>query len=225
MWTPDGRRVTYRGAVAGPDCIFWKPADSSGAAERLATAPTNLVPACWSSDGKALLYYEVGGAGATAIALWAVEPGRQRPPGKVVDDVFEVSGAQPSPDGEWLAYASKRSGQWEVYVEPYGRPGARLQVSAGGGTFPTWRADARELFYAVSTSQTGAASPLKMMSVPVTTRPTFAMGPRAALFDGTYLTTSPARSFDVSTAGAFCSSRAGGRGAEADKHCPRAELV
>jgi len=50
-----------------------------------------------------------------------------------------------SPDGRWLAYASNESETWEVYVRPFPGPGGRWQISTGGGTFPLWSRDGREL--------------------------------------------------------------------------------
>jgi serine/threonine-protein kinase len=52
-----------------------------------------------------------------------------------------------SPDGRWLAYASNRSGRWEVYVRPYPGPGADEQVSVDGGDSPAWNPNGRELFF------------------------------------------------------------------------------
>jgi hypothetical protein len=54
---------------------------------------------------------------------------------------------QVSPDGRWLAYISDESGDWEVYVQPFRRPGERLRVSVDGGGQPKWRGDGKELFY------------------------------------------------------------------------------
>ena len=52
IWTPDGERVTFRSNRAGgPWNLFWKPADGSGAAERLATSDRSQTPSSWSSDG------------------------------------------------------------------------------------------------------------------------------------------------------------------------------
>jgi hypothetical protein len=39
------------------------------------------------------------------------------------------------------------AGQWEVYVQPFMRPGDRVRVSTVGGGEPRWRADGKELFY------------------------------------------------------------------------------
>lgn len=53
-----------------------------------------------------------------------------------------------SPDGRWLAYVSNESGNFEVYVRPLARPG-RWQISTGGGGgyFPVWSRDGRELLF------------------------------------------------------------------------------
>jgi serine/threonine-protein kinase len=52
-----------------------------------------------------------------------------------------------SPDGRWLAYESNESGNYEVYVRPFPGPGGRWQISTGGGVFPGWFHNGKELFY------------------------------------------------------------------------------
>jgi len=54
---------------------------------------------------------------------------------------------QISPDGRFLLYASTESGSEEVYLTTYPRPTQRWEVSRGGGAFPRWRGDGREIFY------------------------------------------------------------------------------
>ena len=79
------------------------------------------------------------------------------------------------PDGHWLAYTSNQSGQAEVYVVPFPpSPGTKWLVSRGGGAQPRWRRDGKELFYISADSQ--------MMSVEVSTRPTFQSGTPHPLF-------------------------------------------
>ena len=58
IWTPDGKRVTFRSSQAGAENLFWQPADGSGVAERLTTSENNQTPASWSPDGKSLLFLE-----------------------------------------------------------------------------------------------------------------------------------------------------------------------
>jgi eukaryotic-like serine/threonine-protein kinase len=52
-----------------------------------------------------------------------------------------------SPDGPWLAYASNETGRYEVYVRAFPGLGGKRQVSTGGGIFPRWRRDGREVFF------------------------------------------------------------------------------
>ncbi len=51
-----------------------------------------------------------------------------------------------SPDGKYVAYESSASGMFEVEVASI-QTGARVQVSVGGGTWPAWSRDGRQLFF------------------------------------------------------------------------------
>jgi serine/threonine-protein kinase len=46
-----------------------------------------------------------------------------------------------------MAYCSNESGQLEVYVVPFPGPGGKWRVSTGGGKFPIWSRNGRELFF------------------------------------------------------------------------------
>jgi serine/threonine-protein kinase len=53
-----------------------------------------------------------------------------------------------SPDGNWLAYESNETGDFEIYVRPFpGVNGGRWKISKTGGSQPVWRRDSKELFY------------------------------------------------------------------------------
>jgi hypothetical protein len=56
-----------------------------------------------------------------------------------------------SADGHWLAYMSDESGTYEIFVRPFpgGSSGSagKWQISNGGGWFPIWSQDGRELFF------------------------------------------------------------------------------
>ena len=60
---------------------------------------------------------------------------------------FNESAAIFSPDGRLLAYVSDETGHNEVYVQPFPGPGAKRQVSVGGGTSPVWGRQEGEIFY------------------------------------------------------------------------------
>jgi Tol biopolymer transport system component len=71
-----------------------------------------------------------------------------------------------SPDGRYLAYQSRESGRYEVYVANYPpRDGRRWRVSTGGGTLPRWARNGRELFF---------VDPSGLMSVPMDGDPALA---------------------------------------------------
>src|SRR4030095_15101849 len=64
---------------------------------------------------------------------------------------FSEGVARFSPDGKWIAYVSNETGRSEVYIRPFreGPAGAndRLQVSNGGGDFPAWSRNGKELIF------------------------------------------------------------------------------
>jgi len=107
---------------------------------------------------------------------------------------FVERNAALSPDGRWMAYQSIESGQWEVYVRPFPDVnGGRWQVSSGGGGWPLWSPDGRELFYVASEG---------MMAVPIETEPTFTQGTVDLLFDlGPYERFLRNRRIDISPEG------------------------
>jgi hypothetical protein len=58
-----------------------------------------------------------------------------------------------SPDGNWIAYVSNETGQWEVCVRPYPGPGEKVRVSNGGGLFPIWSRAKKELLFSTPDSE------------------------------------------------------------------------
>jgi len=46
-----------------------------------------------------------------------------------------------------VAYTSDESGRPEVYVDAFPEVRNKVRISTGGGEFPEWSADGRELFY------------------------------------------------------------------------------
>jgi Tol biopolymer transport system component len=140
VWTPDSRRIVFR-TVTG---IWAMDLDGSGLQNIAGTSVTDI-PASISPDGETLAFVrQTSEAGADVYALsLSGDPN----PHVLVKTPGYDGGAQFSPDGHWIAYASNVSGQMEVYIHPYPGPGRERPVSTQGGTHPKWNRNGKELFY------------------------------------------------------------------------------
>jgi Tol biopolymer transport system component len=140
VWTPDSARVTF-----GQGTIVERPADGSGTLRTVLSEPNNSYPTSWSRDARHLLINDLSPAAATGNGdIWVVTNGEARP--LIRTTAVEVHGRF-SPDGRWIAYQSNESGRHEVYAIRYPQLEGRVVVSAGGGAWPVWSRDGREIFY------------------------------------------------------------------------------
>jgi serine/threonine-protein kinase len=199
IWTPDGQRLTYATANGGPENLYWRPADGTGAPELLRKSAYPNTASSWSPDGRTLLFMELDRT--TGYDVWALSADGDHRAHPILQTKYDEQYAEFSPDGHWIAYVSNETGQTEVYVQPYPGTGARQQVSVGGGTAPAWSRDGKELFYLTARSVGGQAVPLKIMVVPVTLTPTFDAGAPHVLFEGTFGNSAAIRDYDVTPDG------------------------
>jgi hypothetical protein len=97
------------------------------------------------------IVYRTDDDGSTAIGLgdiMAFRPGGDAEPIAIVATEYEETSPSVSPDGQWIAYVSTRTGRKEVYVSPFPNSEDRFfPVSQGGGTEPVWAHNGHELFY------------------------------------------------------------------------------
>jgi len=183
LWTPDGRRLTFRVGMPGPFMMWWMPADRSGGAEQLTRIGTEHLagfaagqsPASWSPDGKAVAFTQM--APPARADVWVLEMEGDRKPRPFAQSKFSEGAPRFSPDGKWIAYVSDETGRNEVYVQSYPGPGPKIQMSADGGTDPVWASRTGELFY---------RNEDKMMVVAVTLQPRFNAGKPRLLWTGHY---------------------------------------
>jgi Tol biopolymer transport system component len=175
LWTPDGQRIIYRTRM--PSFSFrWKPADGSGTDEMLLGKDFDdpgATPFSVSPDGKTLLFGRHNSAGASGTYALSLDGSGKIQP--FLQSTFNQSSAQFSPDGHWVAYVSNESGREEVYVQPFPGPGGKWMISTGGGSYPLWARNGREIFY---------RSEERIMSVPVETQSSFKAGTPRLLFRG-----------------------------------------
>jgi len=186
VWSPDGTSIVFSRLNGGVSEWYRRAANLAGEEELLFRARDLGVVSSISPDGRFVLFTGPlpGPADIQAVDLSKVLEAREPIP--LVTSEFNEANARFSPDGRWFSYASNESGAPEIYVRPFnanaapGAPlstGGRAMVSKGGATFggAIWRGDGKELFY--------LASDGTLMSVPVSTEPTFSVGgPPRALF-------------------------------------------
>jgi Tol biopolymer transport system component len=151
IWSPDGTRIAYmsnrRSAAGTMFDTYVKSVSGDGREDLLVGGDAGnaaQIPEDWSADGRFVLYTD------TEKGVWAVRTDADKKPFPVVETVgfLSASGAQFSPDGEWIAYQSQESGQrTEVFVQRFPGPARKVQISTTGGVQVRWRRDGRELFY------------------------------------------------------------------------------
>ena len=144
-WSPDGKSITFSSNRKGAYDLYQKPSNGPGSEQLLLETPENKFPMGYSPDGRFLLFRNT--SPSTNWDLWALPLGGDRRPFPVVNTPFQEMMGEFSPDGGWIAYQSNESGQYEIYVQPFPEPGARVQISTAGGSQPRWRRDGKELFY------------------------------------------------------------------------------
>ena len=149
-------------------------------------------PHAFSPDGQLLVYTQTDPGMGRGIGTLSVEG--EETAELLIQTAFDEGNPALSPDGQWIAYQSNESGQFEVVVRPFPNIEAgRWQFSSGGGQEPVWSPDGRELFYR---DQGGG----QVLSAPVQTDPTFQPGNPEVLFEGQYY---PARgrTYDIAPDG------------------------
>ena len=143
QWSADGASVSYSvNAPGGKDLLVQ--AVKGGEARVLARRDGMQFASDWLRDGSALLVTDDGGGQQHDILVQLVDGSKAW---AYVATAADETAARISPDRRWVAYTSDASGQAEVYVDSYARPGRRVMVSLGGGIHPVWRGDGRELYY------------------------------------------------------------------------------
>ena len=192
VWTPDGRRVVFASARAGPWNLY--SASPAGGGGELpiyeATEPLLKYPTAVTEAGRLIVYQGSGD-------LWMVPIDGSRPPSLLL-----ASGAQGrvSPDGRWLAYVAGGPTDRQVYITTFPTPTDRWRVSAHGGRDPHWRQDGRELFFLADDYILTAVrvDPRKPIS-PGAPEPLFRLSfdPDAPLFGSVYAPTTDGQRFLV----------------------------
>lgn len=189
-WSPDGKRVAFSAMKPGTTStnVYLKRADGAGDPELLLSADEIDAPEDWSRDGRYLVITR-GRIGSQKI--WIVPMFGDRKPFPLFPNAtFDHFTGRVSPDGKWIAYASRESGAVDIYVTSFPNSVGKWQLSSGGAAFPqAWKGDTKELYFiakdgnmmAVSVGESAGSFAVK--DIHPLFRSPFLAGPVNTIFD------------------------------------------
>ena len=175
LWSPDGSRIVFSSNRYGDghNHIYITSASGAGDDQLLLPSDSDEFPTSWSRDGQSILITRFGFKAHAGIWLVPLSGDRQPKP-LLQSAAFDQLLGRLSPDGRFIAYTSNESGRPEVYVQTFPPSGGKWTISSGGGAFPLWRDDGKELFYVIEDG--------KVMSAQIREGATFESGVPQLLF-------------------------------------------
>jgi Tol biopolymer transport system component len=147
VWSPDGLWIVFasRRGGGGSFNLYRRRADRTGEVERLTTGENSQFPVSFSPDGSILVFTERTPDNSSDIMLLRL--GDEAEPEAFLATPFAEFNPAVSPEGRWIAYVSRESGEFEVFVSPFPRGGSPVKVSEGQGFQPKWMPDGKEIIY------------------------------------------------------------------------------
>ena len=182
--------------LSPPRNLFRQASDGAGTPEQLTKGDVTQIPVAVTPGGDELIFWQLKDPATMAGDLMLLPLRGNRQPHLLLETQFREANWELSPDGNWLAYQSNKSGREEIWVRPFPDvlKGEWL-ISTSGGRMPLWARNGAELLY---------ESMGRLMRVPlVTTGSTVKPGTPVKVLDGPYFygalgVVDIRRTFDVS---------------------------
>ncbi len=170
VWSPDDSHIAFFDGTF----VNQRTTNGAGQNEILDRSARLKAPVDWSKDDRYIIEDAIADS-KTGTDVWVLPLFGDKKPFPYLQTDANESQAKLSPNGQWLAYQSDESKRNEIYVTTFPQPGGKWQISTGGGSFPVWGRDGKELYY--------IAADGKMMAVDVKSGPKFDPGVPRSLFD------------------------------------------
>jgi Tol biopolymer transport system component len=200
VWSPDGKHFAISATEKGAPNIFVVPVDGRGEPERQTRDKDHQDPASWTPDGQTIAFVDFPSPSNGDI--WLVDRGDTASVRPLIVTQYDERHAMISSDGNWMAYTSNRSEQYEIYVESFPDRGKSFQVSLNGGTDPMWARSGDELFFWTVDRGVENAPLNVLMSAEINTEPAFSVGTPRELLRANWASHSSGRpNYDVSPDG------------------------
>ncbi len=193
VWSPDGSRIAFTSNRDGAFNVYQKATSGTAPDELLDKAPHIKAPIDWSRDGR----YIIEGASdpKTKTDVWVLPLFGDRKAFPYLQTEFNDFDGKLSPNGQWLAYASDETKQFDIYVQTFPAHKGKWQVSTSGGSFPLWSRDGKELYF--------IGPDRKLMAVEIKAGDTFEAGTPKPLFDSHFGRIAEFPWYDVTKDGRF----------------------
>jgi serine/threonine-protein kinase len=186
LWNPNGEEIVFSTARNKTFDVYRRPVDLSRPETLLLDTDNNMRTGDWTRQGHLVIREEIPGKGMD-LRFWP-ETDDESTMVPLLEGPDDELAPVVSPDGEWLAYVSNYSGNDEIYVTSFPKPGAKLKISVKGGNSPTWSPDGRTLYYLEG---------IRMIAVSIETEPRFRVTGRETLFEGNYVQYRWSRQHDI----------------------------
>ncbi|MEW6278400.1 MAG: prepilin-type N-terminal cleavage/methylation domain-containing protein [Candidatus Eremiobacterota bacterium] len=148
-WTADGTQITF--CVAGPDAWLWRVnADGTNPQQLFSNPVDGWVENCWSPDGTVGLVARVGGAVGNQEDIFLMYPN-----GTLGANVTALNEDDEypniSPDGLWVSWNSRRSGNYDVWIAQFDGTSfsgaTNLTNAASDDRWASWAPDGQKLVF------------------------------------------------------------------------------
>jgi len=143
QYSPDGKRIAFESDRSGVYGLWISDADGSHATELFARPGSVSGTPHWSPDGQQIAFHSIMEGKDVDIYVMRASGGK---PVRLTTDPAEDDVPSWSRDGNWIYFASKRTGQYEGWKVP-AAGGEAVRITRNGGGPAVESPDGKSIYY------------------------------------------------------------------------------